>query len=333
MPDPLRRLRFVILILLLLALVGILGYEYIEGMSTLDAAYMTVITLATVGYRELKELSPAGKLFTMFLIVIGVGTLAWGLQIAVDAIVGEHLSRGVWRHRMIRTIEAMKGHYIVCGHGRMGQQITARLRREGDPFVVIEDNPEQIPLLEKLGYAFIVGAAADDHVLLAAGVQRARGLVAVGPTDADNIFVTLSARGLNPDVYIVARSVKVEDEEKLRRAGADKVLSPYITGGRRMAVALLRPTVADFLDVVMHSEGLQFELEEVRVGAGSRLAGRSLTDAGVLGPSGPTVMGLKRRTGEIQAGPPGTYIIQPGDTLIVLGTEEQIEAVRGAAKG
>lgn len=330
--DPVRRLRFLVLLLLLLALTGTSGYMYIEHMPVLDAVYMTVITLATVGYRELKELSDVGKVFTMGLIIVGVAALAWALQSAVEVVVGEQLTRSIWRRRMDKAIDGMKDHYIVCGHGRMGQQITKELQRQGLPFVVVENDPDQVPLIESLGYPFVLGSAADDASLLAAGVKRAKGLVTVGPTDADNIFVTLTARGLNPSLYIVARSVTLEDEEKLRRAGADRVLSPYVIGGRRMTAALLRPTVADFLDVVMHSESLQLEMEEVAIGANSRIAGHSLTEVALLSPSGPTVVGLKTKAGEMQPGPCPVCILEPGDTLIVIGTEEQIEALRVAAK-
>lgn len=330
--DPLVRLRLLLLLLLLVVVTGTADYMTIEHMSLLDASYMTIITLATVGYRELKELSPAGKIFTMGLIVVGVATLAWAGQLLVELVVGEQLTRRLGRRRMDRMIERIRDHYIVCGHGRMGQQITGELKRNGLPFVVIENNPEQIGLLERLGYPFVVGNASDDPVLLAAGVLRCKGLVAVGPTDADNIFITLSARGLNPGCYIVARSVRVEDEEKLRRAGADKVLSPYVIGGRRMAVALLRPTVADFLDVMMHSESLELEMEEVTVAPGSSIAHRSLTAAGLMPPEGPNVVGLKTRAGELQPGPCLVCTIEPGDTLIVIGTEEQIDAMRKAAQ-
>lgn len=332
MSDPLRRLRLVVWIMGLLVLLGTLGYRHIEHLSLLDSLYMTVITLSTVGYREVKNLSPWGKIFTVLLIVVGVGTLAWGLQNLVDTIINEHLTRTLWRRRMNRFINRMKGHYIVCGHGRMGQQIATQLKREGKSFVVIEKDPGQVSLLERLGYAFLIGDATEDEVLLAAGIQRARGLVAVGPTEADNLFITLSARGLNPEIYIVARSARVEDEEKLRRAGANRVLSPYVTGGRRMAVALLRPTVADFLDVVMHAEDLEFQLEEVTVAEGSPLAGCTIANAEALAAPGPTVVGMKRHEGEIQVRPVGNTAIHAGDTLILLGTEDQIETVRRAAK-
>lgn len=332
--DPFSRLRLLVLLVIFLILAGTAGYVHIEHMPLLDAVYMTVITLATVGYRELKELSPFGKIFTMGLIIVGVAVIAWALQSVTEVTVTEQLTRGIWRRRMDRMIERMRDHYIVCGHGRMGQQITRELKRQELPFVVIESNAEQIPTLESLGNPFICGNAADDTTLLAAGIKHAKGLVTVGPTDADNIFVTLTARGLNPDLYIVARSVILEDEEKLRRAGANKVLSPYVIGGLRMTAALLRPNVADFLDVVMHSEKLEFTMEEVLVAPNAAVAGRTITDVvGLLCPTGPAILGVKTSAGEMKLSPPPAYVAAPGDRLIVLGTENQIESLRQAARG
>ncbi|PIY43434.1 MAG: potassium channel protein [Armatimonadetes bacterium CG_4_10_14_3_um_filter_59_10] len=330
--DPLARLRLVVILIVLLVMTGTLGYVCIEHMSMLNAVYMTIITLATVGYRELKELSPSGKVFTMALIVFGVVALAWALESLTEAAVTEQLSRGFWRRRMNRIIEKMKNHYIVCGHGRMGQEITEELKRRDLPFVVIEINPEQLPLLNELGYPYINGDAARDETLLQARIRAARGLVTVGPTDADNTFVTFTARGLNPSLLIVARSVYRENEEKLRRAGANRVLSPYIIGGRRMAAALLQPSVADFLDVVMHSQELEFAMDEIAVELGSPLSGRPLNELEELSPTRPAVVGIKASNGRILANPDPTAPIEAGATLIVLGTEAQIETLRVAAR-
>jgi len=330
-PTPLARLRVVGILIILLVVTGALGYVSIEHMSWLDGMYMTVITLATVGYRELKDLSPAGKIFTMGLIVFGVAALAWALETLTEAAVTEQLTRGFWRRRMNKVIAQLKDHYIICGHGRMGQEISSELSRRQLPFVVIENNPEQIARLRELGYLFIEGDASRDETLLQAGIKNAKGLVTVMPTDADNTFVTLTARGLNPDLYIVARSVYREDEGKLRRAGANRVLSPYVIGGRRMAAALLQPGVADFLDVIMRSEEIEFQMDEIMVDPASSLAGKPLTDLAHLSPVRPAVVAIKSANGRFLANPDPTAPIEAGATLIVLGTQEQIETLRLAA--
>lgn len=328
--DPIRRLRITLLLLTLLVLVGMLGYHEIEGWSLLDSLFMTVITLSTVGYREVSPLGPAGKVFTIGLIAVGVTLGALLIRSALEVAVGQQFRNLMGRRRMEREIGRMENHQIVCGFGRMGQQIVREFRRRNVPHVVVEDNPEQIPRLQELGVPFISDDATEDLVLIRAGVKRARGLVAVASTDADNIFITLSARGLNPNLLIVARSIREEDEEKLRRAGADKVLSPYITGGRRMAAAVLNPAVVEFLDMAMHSENLELELGEVPIGECTPFAGKQIRECGIREQTGALVVAMKKH-GQIFTTPSPETTIDRDDILVVIGNSAQLRKLQDLA--
>ena len=270
--SPLRQLRLAILSLIALVVLGTAGYITIEGWSPLDSLYMTIITLATIGYREIEPLTTEGKIFTMILIVFGVTVVFWAVAALIEAFVSEEARHALRRRRMDKFISKISGHVIICGFGRMGQQIAKDLQRAGRQFVVIEVNQEQIPKLVEWEIPFLEGNASDDEILLAAGIKRAKGLVTVAPRDEDNVFVTLTARGLNPDLFIVARSIMEPNEDKLRRAGANRVMSPYVLGGRRMSSAILKPQVLDFLDTVTHTEGMELEMVNLTVTAGSRFA-------------------------------------------------------------
>jgi len=329
---PAARLREAISVLLVVVAIGTVGYRLIQGWSWLDSLYMTVITLATVGFRETGPLTTAGQVFTIGLITVGIATGAWALSAAVDLLIGEDLSGAVARRRMQREIDRLRNHYVICGFGRMGKEIASDLARRKLPIVVVEDNPEQIPLLQSTGYPFVEGDATSDLVLRAAGVERAKGLVAVAASDPVNVFIVLTARGLNPKLYIVARSVLLENEEKLRRAGADRVVSPYVIGGHRMAAAVLHPAVADFLEMTMHGDGLQLELADARVAASSPIAGRTLAESGIRSAYGVNVVAI-RKTGRTLVQPTPDTTIAPDDTLIVVGTQQQIDDFVRVAMG
>jgi voltage-gated potassium channel len=266
--TPFKRLRLALLSLIALVGLGTVGYVVIEGWTPLDALYMTVITLATVGYREVHELDEHGKIFTMVLIVFGVSIGFWAVASLLEVIVGEQLWHTFKRKKMENDIRKLRDHYIVCGYGRMGQEIVRVFRRTKTPYAVIEINPEQIPRLVAENVPFLQGNASDDTILIDAGIMQAKGLVTVAASDQENVFITLTARGLNPDLFIVARSIQEGNEGKLRRAGANRVMSPYTTGGRRMAFAALRPHVLEFLDATIHADDVEFELEDVRLPAG-----------------------------------------------------------------
>jgi len=330
--DPFRQLRFAALVVVVLILLGTIGYMTVERWPFLDALYMTVITISTVGYGLPKPLSPAGTVFTCVLILAGVSTLFavvfWTIGNAIEMAAADKMQFMFWRKKMEKAIRAIKDHYIVCGYGRMGQAIAQELRARKVPFVVVENNPEQLPKLIAEKILFIEGDATDEEILTAAGVERAKGLITVAPSDADNTFIVLTARGINPNLFIVARSIKVEDEPKLRRAGADRVMSPYILGGRRMAWAVLRPTVVDFLDSAIGSESLHLEIGEVTVTSESEFAGSTIRESGIRGKSGATVIGVKTKAGALTSSPSPDVEIQEGDVLVVVGTPGQIESLQ-----
>lgn len=229
------------------------------------------------------------------------------------------------RRKMDRYIESLNDHFIVCGFGRMGKRIVQDFLLKGLPFVVVESNPEQIPILIEQNIPFVEGKASEDEVLLKAGIDRAKGLISVAATEEENVFIVLTARGLNRRLYIVARSIQVENEDKLKRAGADKVISPYILGGERMAAAVMRPRITDFLDVMVHGESEGVEIADLMVSGSCWVAGKSIKDAQIRQNCGVTILAVRRAEGDFQANPEPDFIIQPGDELIVVGSAQQVD--------
>ena len=269
-------IRGVIVMLLVLA-AGTAWFAVVEGYTVLDALYMTVITVSTVGFREVHDLDTSGRIFVVVLIISGLTVMTYTLGSVGRVIVEGSIQRFVGRQRMLREIEKLQGHYIVCGHGRMGQILCEELRNEGVPFVVVEGDPETADQLAAKGYMVVDGDATEDEILRRAGVTRAKGLVAVVSRDVDNLYITLSAREMsrteNPGLYILCRATDQSASQKIQRAGADRVISPYAIGGMRIVQALLRPTVYDFVDIATQSSGLDLMFEELHIGAGSRLDG------------------------------------------------------------
>lgn len=221
-------------------------------------------------------------------------------------------------------ISNLADHYIVCGYGRMGKQIVKDLRQTQLPHVVVEWNPEQVPSLVENQVLYIEGRATDDETLKRAGIDRAKGLIAVTATDEENVFIVLTARGMSKNLYIVARSIQEENEDKLRRAGANRVMSPYVLGGRRIAAAITKPRTMDFLDVVMHNESPELEFGDLLVEQGCNLAGKSLRETQVRSRFGITVLAIKREGEHIHANPDADFVVQPGDELIVMGSPDAI---------
>jgi voltage-gated potassium channel len=328
----LRRLRLSLALLIALVALGTLGYVVIEDYPPLDALYMTVITLATVGFSEVHLLHPAGRLFTIGLIVVGLGVVSAAVGSALELLFGAQLRDVIGRQRMERHLETLKDHSIVCGYGRMGQEIAREFQARGLPFVVIERNPDFETALTEAGILRVIGDASADEVLHQAGVERARSLIAVAPTDADNIFITLSGRSLNPRLHIVARSAREEDEHKLRRAGADRVISPYVIGARRIAAAVYRPEVVDFLDIHSHGAARELEIDNIRIEPTAPYAGRTLRESGIRERTGCTVLAFRSPEGRFQDNPGPEAVLQVGHTMIVLGTLAQIHALQQLGK-
>lgn len=310
---------------------GTVGYLVIEGWTPLESVYMTVITLSTVGFKEVRPLSPAGQAFTAALIVAGVGAVTYLFAAISQYIVSGELTGSLRKARMQQRIDALSGHYIVCGFGRVGQQVVLDLVHEKRACVVVETT-EQVTADTPSSVLRVVGDGSDDHVLEQAGIARAAGLVAVTGDDATNLFITLTARTLNPKLVIVARANQSATEPKLLRAGASHVLSPYTISGRRIARLLLHPSITDFLDVVMHSGQLELVLEECPVKEGSDLHGKTVAEAEVRKRTGANVLAVRRHNqGAILTNLPSEMRFEPGDVIIGLGTHEQLQTLAGLA--
>jgi voltage-gated potassium channel len=311
---------------------GTVGYMALEGWSLVESLYMTIITLSTFGFSEVRPLSPAGRIFTSALILAGVGAFAFLFAAISQYIISGELTGSLRKARMQQRIDALSGHYVICGFGRVGQQVMLDLMSQGKQCVVVESRSDALSEAPP-GTLTIVGDAADDDVLEQAGIQRAAGLVAATGDDATNLFVALSAHTLKLDLPIVARANHPSSEPKLRRAGASHVISPYRLSGRRMARQLLYPSVTDFLDIVMHSGDLELWLEECRVESGSDLDDKTAEDSAIRSRTGANVLAIRRHDqGAILTNPPAQMHLAPGDVLIALGTRSQLESLGALAR-
>lgn len=308
---------------------GAVGYMLIEGASFDDGLYMTMITVTTVGYGEMVHLSPTGRRFTMVLILIGVGYVMVLFREITESVVEGGIRTALGKRTMSKKIKTMKDHYVVCGFGRIGQVICKLLQENGKKFIIIERSESEIEQINELGYLALKGDASDDDMLIQAGVARAKGLVGVVSSDADNVYISLSARSLNPHLYIVARSSgDKRTEEKLKRAGADQVISPYYIGAFRMASLILRPTVTDFIDLAVGGNDLGLRLEEMVVTAGAgTLVNKTLMESEIRKNFNLIVVVIKRKDGRSIFNPTPTTLIEEGDTLVVLGEVEQIKSL------
>jgi voltage-gated potassium channel len=325
-----HRLRLGLAALVGVLVIGTCGYVAF-GFPLLDAMYQTVTTVTTVGFREVHPLSTGGRVFTMALILGGVGTALYSFTLVLEAVVEGQLQEVLGRRRMDRQIARMDGHVIVCGFGRVGRNLAHYVAGAGRDIVVIEQDPVRAAAAE--GSVNVVrGDATSDEVLKEAGIERAGVFVTALNTDADNLFVTLTARSLREDLFIVARARVESSEAKLAQAGADRVVNPQRIGGSRMAAFVLQPHVAEFLDVVMHDGTLEFRLEELPLPDGSPLAGRSLREAHIRDSTGALILALRDSEGEFTMNPPPETVLCAGQILISIGTETQLKALAAATK-
>lgn len=299
------------------------------GFTLLEALYQTVTTIATVGFREVRELTPAGEIFTIVLIIVGVGTCLYNLGLLLELVVEGHLREHLERRRMDHRIAAMRGHVIICGYGRVGKAATNHLLASGAQVVVLDRDPSR---LDELSVPYLVGDVTQDAILRRAGIDRARALVATLETDTDTLYLTLSARALRPDLVIISRARTTDSKAKMTLAGATRAVNPQRIGGARIAAFALEPDVAEFLDVVMHDEELDFRIQSVEVGSGSELVGQSVRTLRLQERTGAIVVAVRVGEGMPFASIPVNVELPVGAVLIALGSRAQIEALTHIAR-
>lgn len=324
-----KRLINLIIAVVFVVAIGIIGYILIEGWSFLDAWYMTIISLATVGFMEVNPLSPKGRIFTIFLILGGMGILLYGVSTVVALFVEGELSEVIRRKRMQKNIDEMRDHYIVCGTGKTAQYVIEEMQKTHKDFVVIENDKDKIKMLEEQGTLYVEGDATHDAVLTKAGIEGARGLITVLHTDAENLFVVLTAKGLNRNLKIISRVREEESVEKIKRAGADSVVMPDFIGGMRMVSEMIRPSIVTFLDVMLREKDKTIRVEEIDIPSDSRFIGKSLEQIGILEREGLTVVALKDSiTGSYKFNPSRTTELKMNDVIIVMGDVKEIDKLR-----
>lgn len=329
-----RRLILSVSLLVLILALAPLGYMTIEHMGYTEALYMTVITISTVGFREVRPLSAAGMYFTILVIFTGVSSLFFIISSFISYTFGEALREIFGRRRMDLRIKRLRDHHVVCGFGRVGEVVCETLAEAGADFVIIEKDPERLAVAQDRGYLCLEGDATSTEALVNAGVERARGLVCALQNDADNLFTTLSARSLNREVTIVSRCVSPDSVDKLLYAGADRVISPYALSGRRMATFLLRPSVFDYLDLVAHGVSLDYRLEELLVEEGSELAGRTIGEMDIRVRTGALIVAVRKAAdGKFDTSPDKDTRIDAGDLLIALGTPRDLSNLERMSMG
>ena len=326
------RLQYSLIIAFLLFFISVIGYRWLEDFSWPEAIYMTVITLSTVGFGEVRPLTPEGRIFTAMVIVMGVITIAVLFSTLTEYVIAGELTGSIKKRQLMQKINNLKNHFIICGFGRVGEQVAAELVNLGMPCVVVDQNKAAIEqcALHQLNY--IEGDATENETLLRAGIERAQGLVAALSSDADNVFAVLTARSLNTQLTIVGRSTGKESEEKLRMAGADRVVSPYQMAGYRIVSQLTRPHVTDFLDTAMRSKGLDFWLDEIRVSPSSPLVSQSMGDAEIRSKTGANILSILRGEDHKLLDWSPDLRIQEEDMLIVVGKPAELKALADLAE-
>lgn len=320
-----RHLTRGIIALGFILLTGALWYRYIEGWTWVDALYMSVITLTTVGFGETNPLTPRGRLFTMVLLLTGVGVIAYILNNVTEAMVQGYLEAGLRLRKRRKLMESLSGHHIICGFGRTGQQIATEFAAERVAFIIVDSDDASIQLAQGLGYMAFQGDATQDQVLLQVGIDRARCLVAALPSDAENLYTVLSAKTLAPKIRTIARASSEEAIQKMERGGADVVVSPYITGGKRMAAAALRPQVVDFLDGILTGADRTVYVEEFLLTPNTcPIIGKTLKEAQLGKQSGALILAIRRADDTLLIGPSADTYLYPGDLVISMGAAEQL---------
>ena len=300
-------------------LFGTIGYMLIEGWLFFEALYMTVITITTVGYQEIREVGETGRVFTIFIIFMGMGIMAYTLGMVAQTMVEFQVRSLFGRKKLGSTIKSIRNHYIMCGYGRMGRIVTQELISKNIPLLIVDSSPDAKENLESLGIPYIIDDATSEDVLMEAGIERAKGLISLVSSDADNLFITMSARGLNPNLFILVRAAEESTQKKLLRAGANRVVMPYLIGGQKMAQTIIRPTVSDFLDLALNDDTMDLNMEELAVGEGSRLNGLNLVDSGIRQEMDIIIVAIRKNDGKMNFNPSSQTLIESGDMLIAMG--------------
>ncbi len=324
--DPKQRIIFLAVLIVGVILLGTTGFMVVERWGFFDSLYMTIITLTTVGYMEVHPLSNIGRVFTIILILTGVGTMLYVLSVGARTLLEGELREIFGRRKLSKKIEKLENHYIICGYGRMGKIICREMIQHGAPFVITEKNSEVFASIDK-ELLSLQGDATQDAVLKEAGIEKAKGLISVLSSDADNLYVVLSARGLNTKLRIVARASDEGVEQKLFRAGADNVVSPYFIGGLRIAHTILKPAVVDFIEFATKSGNIELQMEEIRVKESSHIVNKALDECGIRKELGIIIVAIKRESGTMEFNPTSTSIIRKGDTLVAMGETKQLKAL------
>lgn len=319
-----NNLKIALIFILILIVIGTVGFYFIEGWNVLESFYTTVMTLTTIGYGDFVPRTQGGMLFTVMLVIFGVGTMLYTVGLVAQTMVEGRMMNLLGRGKMEKAIEKMNNHYIICGCGRIGMLIARELAAEKVPFVVIDNNPEAIQRIQEEGFVFFRGDATHDKCLIGAGIQRARGIVCVLPSDAQNLYVILTGKELNPKIWILSRSEEEQSEHRLARAGADRVMSPYTLGGSRMAMAILRPAMLDFIEITTRRQSLELRMDEMEICEGSPLIGKSLEESEIRQQYGLIIVAVKKESGKMIFNPVASYVIQSGDKLIALGEEDNV---------
>ena len=328
-----RNIIRALIMLGLVLLIGTAGYVVIEGWQILDAIYMTVITITTVGYGEVRTVSPTGRVFTLALICMGMGIIAYTLGMVAQVMVEFQVRSILGRRKLGLKIKSIKNHYILCGYGRIGRIISQELKASRIPLLVIDSNPDSKQGLEQQDIPYIIDDATSEDVLIEAGIERAKGLISVVLSDADNLFITMTARGLNPGLFILARAEEEQSHKKLLRAGANRVVLPYLIGGQKMAHTITKPAVTDFLELTIHDKNIELEMGEVLVKDRSRLKGVTLADSGIRQEMNVIIVAIRKENGEMAFNPSSETRIETGDTLIALGPDNDLKKLSAILSG
>jgi voltage-gated potassium channel len=325
-----RQLLVASLLVFFLIVLGTVGYMLLEGWSLVDSFYMTILSVSTTGFREVRPLSVAGQLFTVFLIIFGLLSIAYVAGRVAQFFLEYYFFR---RRSMDAKLKRLRQHHIVCGFGRMGRHICSVLSESKREFVVVERSEAGLDELRDLGYLHIVGDATSDDVLLKAGVEQAQGLIAVVSSDPENVFTCLTAKSLNPEIKIVARALDEGTEGKLRKAGADRVIRPYELVGRRMAQLVLRPSIVEFIESIGQTSGQDISMEEIEVQAGSGLAGLTLAESPLRRDLNIIVIAVRKAEGEFLYNPPSSTVIEAGDRLMAVGGMQALQGLTSLCTG